>query len=556
MTDPAPDVLPPERYELTFPEGTPQSVVFSRDGRRIAYVVGNPSSLYVRELDRVQATRLAGTEGARDPFFSPDGEWVGFFTPAELRKVSISGGAPVTLATVTARNRGATWSESGTIVFAPVAVSPLFRVPEAGGESEPVTELAPEERSHRWPEFLPDGDSVLFSIQDKGEDFNAGRIDVVKLSTGERKPLLEGGYFGRYSPSGHLLYVYDGTLFAVGFDVNRLELAGPSVPVVDQVAHSLYPGVGRFAVGGNDSLMYQTGSSTPRSDLVWVDREGGAVRIDAEPASYIAPRLAPDGTRVAMEIDGDVFVHDLDRAIRSRFTLHEGNDRYPIWSPDGTFVVFNSGRDGTLNLYRKRADGADEPERLLDASDDLRAPSSLSSDGSKIIFTQTRMTTGQDVMVLDVDSGSAEVLLGSPFAELGGNLSPDDRWLAYLSDESGLNEVYVRPFPGPGGAIPISSQGGSEPLWSPTRQELYYVDDRLMMVVPYQIVDREFRPGRPQELFGVEHAAQAFGRRMFDISRDGERFLMLRPVVDGASIQRVVLVRNWFDEIRRLTPND
>ncbi len=567
-------------------ELSPREVVFtdsgtvadlSPDGTRLAYVGGSIATgatgqgrkLYIRSLDQLDATPLSGTEDALQPFFSPDGQWVAFFSSGKLKKVSVYGGAPMTLCDAP-NPRGGSWGPDDTIVFTPNTTTGLSRVPAAGGTPEELTAPGDEERSHRWPHVLPDGKAVLFITQASDGTYDDASIEVLSLATGERKVVHEGGSVPRYLPTGHLVYVREGTLFAAPFDRDRLETTGPPAPIIEGVVSAggstgEAPGDGaaQFAFSETGTLVYLSGASRGENyKLVWVDGEGAVSTLSEQQAHYTTPRLSPDGRRLAVTLnfggEADVWVYEIERGAMTRLTFEPGYDGFPVWSPDGERLAFGSSRDGSeANLFWKRADGTGEAERLTE-SQNTQLLTSWSPDGKVLAFSELDPETSWDIWVLPLDGDREPQLFHrTPFLEAYPEFSPDGRWLAYFSDESGRFEVYVKPFPGPGGKWQISTDGGLYPLWGPDGGELFYrsLEGDRMLVVPYTVDGESFRAGRPRELFQGQFASRRVPDA--DIAPDGKRFVMLQS--EGAAEAeaeptKLIFVLNWFEEINRLVP--
>jgi serine/threonine-protein kinase len=536
-------------------------VALSPDGTHLVYVAntGGSSQLYLRALDSLEAKPIEGTEGAAGPFFSPNGQWLGFFAGGRLKKVSISGGPPLILCDAQF-GRGATWGPNDTIVFAPTRSSGLFQVSAAGGAPEVLNTLkgAP---SHRYPEVLPGGKAVLFTVGTSGSWDNA-QIVVQELETGQRRVLVEGGTSPRYAPTGHLVYARAGTLLAVPFDLERLEVSGATVPVIEGVVTEALGGKALFSFSRNGSLLYVPGASPEQPDrtLVWVDRQGLAGVLPASPRRYKYPRLSPDGGRLAVNIVGpesDVWLYDLSGETLTRLTF-EGDNERPVWTPDGKRVTFASRRAGPFNLFWRSADGSGSDERLT-TGEHFQNPESWSSDGRVLAFQEVNPTTNSDIWVLPLEGErQPRPFLRTPFNEADATFSPDGLWLAYASDESGQYKVYVQPFPGPGGKRQISTEGGREPVWNPNGRELFYRNGDKMIAVDIS-TEPAFRAGTPRLLFeaGYEGPGPGSDGANYDVSPDGQRFVMIQAGQEEQEpVTQINVVLNWFEELKRLVPTD
>ena len=549
--------LPDER--LLF-RGYGSSLATSPDGTQIAYTFGKGDlhSLYVHALDQWEGRLLLeGTSGDRpyQPFFSPDGAWIGFVTPGHLKKVPVSGGTPITLCDVNFA-RGASWSEDGTIVFAPGPASGLVRIQAAGGEPTPLTELDLKggEATHRWPQVLPGGKAVLFTSHGSTSDFFRASIELLVFETGERKVLHRGGTYGRYLRSGHLVYVNAGTLLAMPFDLGKLEPSGFAAPVVEGVSSGAAQGSAQFDVSPDGTFVYAAGAgSEPEFSMVWRDREGKTTSLWDEKHSFKNPSVSPDGTRLAVEIENegqaDIWVYDIERDVPTRLTFDDASDGTPAWAANGEQIVFASQRDGAPNLYRMPADGSGEAVALIEPGSPRFGPS-LSADGRMLAFIQIG-STGPDVWLLQ-EGGEPTPLVESPAAEVAAAVSPDGNWVAYLSNESGSYELYVRPTSGKG-RWQISANGGGSPEWSSDGSELFFNgDDDRLHVARIDTEGGKFRAGREELLFDQEIGI-AFQARSYDVAPDGKRFVVLEgedsSSVEGHEHIRVVL--DWFDELNR-----
>jgi Tol biopolymer transport system component len=561
------------------------AAVVSPDGSQLAFVAqphgGGAPRLYVRRLDQLTATPLAGTEGAGGPFFSPDGQWLGFFGGGRLKKIAVTGGAPVTLADAPSA-RGGSWAEDGTIIFTPNSGNgSLWRVPAAGGTAERLTTPAPGEATHRWPQVLPGGRAVLYTVSATtgGGAYTNVWLAVQPLPTGTPHVVQRGGLYGRYLPSGlgspkraereggHLTWVLDGTLFAAPFDLATLAVTGPAVPVVPGVVST--SGGAQVDVSHTGTLVYLPGGDNrdAAAPLDWLTRDGKTMPLRATPATWSGVQIAPDGRRLAFALTDaaniDVWTYDVARDALTRLTFDPGADRNPVWTPDGRGLVYASARGGgAQNLYWQRADGSGDATRLT-TSPNTQYPGSWHPSGRFLAFQETRPQTGNDLLILPVEGdeasgwkpGTPTVFMGGPFAEQNPRFSPDGRWLAYESTESGGSEIYVRPFPGPGGKWEISTGGGTNAVWSRARRELLYrAPDGRIMVVPYTAAGDALQAEKPRVWSETPVQLRPPGGASFDLHPDGERVAMAPGTEAPAGPTHVTLIFNFFDELRRLAP--
>jgi serine/threonine-protein kinase len=551
------------------------SAILSPDGPRLALVAigaDEKRRIYVRSLDQLQATVLSGTENARDPFFSPDGQWLGFFADGKLKKVSVQGGAAVTLCDVP-NDRGGSWGDDGSIVFTADNRGGLSKASASGGTPQPLTTLdkRTSENTHRWPQVLPGSKAVLFMSAAAGgttAGFEDGDIVVYSIASGQRKTVQRGGFYARYLPSGHVVYMHEGTLFAVPFDLKRLEVTGQPAPILEGVLTTPGYAGAQFSFSETGSLAYIAGRAVGVNvSIYWMDREGKFTPLRQTPGNYTNPMFSPDGKRLALEInDGkrtDIWVYEWERDALTRLTFAGEANVSPVWTPDGQRIVYSSRETGgALNLWWIRADGAGAAQRLTESKNPQYARS-WRPDGKFLAFHELNPSTNFDVMTLPIEGneksgwkpGEPKPFVNSAFIEVEPAFSPDGRWIAYVSNESGSFEVYVRPFPGPGGKWQISTGGG--PKWSRNGRELFYrtVDNKIM-VVTYTASGDFFRADKPQLWSPGQFTATAAANYNFDLHPDGKRFAVLKTpgTEQTAAVNKVSFIFNFFDEISSKVP--
>jgi len=552
---PAPASPPVTRTVINLPPGDQlaaldqPAVAISPDGSQVAYVAtrGNVQQLFLRPMDGLEARPIAGTEGAVNPFFSPDGQWLGFVADTVMKKVSVSGGAAITLGDA-GLSRGASWGSQGTIVFSHGGATTLRQMPDAGGASQPLTRVEAGETSHRWPEFLPGGSAVFFI---GGANSNP-RVAVHSIASGERRDLIEGGTSPRYASSGHLVYAQAGNLMAVPFDAQRLQVTGAAVPVVEGVQSGL-TGATQYSVSETGSLVYVPGSAQgAKNSLVWVSRNGAEQLLAAPVRAYESPRLSPDGRRLAVSAEGHLWIYDFSRGVLTRFTFEGTTNNRPVWTPDAKRIAFYSNKEGPLNIFWQMADGSGGLERLT-TSPNTHVPHSWSPDGQLLAFQDINPTAGQDTWILRLNDRKAEQFLQTPFRKAIPRFSPDGRWLAYVSDQSGREEIYVRPYPGPGGQWQVSTEGGTEPVWNSNGRELFYRNGDKMMAVEIT-TQPGFSAGNPEMLFEKQYASVLVRVPNYDVSPDGQRFLMIKGSEQAAPVTQINVVLNWTEELKRRAP--
>ncbi|HYL85789.1 MAG TPA: protein kinase [Candidatus Angelobacter sp.] len=535
------------------------ALALSPDGSQLAYIAiqGGTQQIYLRAMDSLEARPVPGSEGAANPFFSPDSQWLGFFAGQKLKKISISGGAAETLGDATLAH-GASWSDHGTIAFSPATASFLQQVSEAGGAQQPLTRLAVGEVSHRWPEFLPGGKALLFAASTSSFSWTNSQVIVQALGTGERRNLIQGATHPRYASSGHLVYAQGGNLMALPFDARRLAVTGAAVPVVENVAHSPTAGAAQYSISATGTLVYVPGGvQADQRRLVWVARNGAEQPAAAPARAYMFPRISPDGRRVAVGIteqETQLWLYDLAREALTRFTFEGNVSLNAAWTSDGKWIAFQSSKEGQApNIYWQRSDGSGGLERLT-TSEYPNVPMSWSPDGQLLAFMEVNPSTQRDIWILRMGDRKAEPFLKTRFDESVPRFSPDGHWLAYTSNESGRYEIYVQPYPGPGGKWQISTEGGTEPAWNHNGRELFYRNGDKMMAVDIAI-QPSFAAGKPRMLFQGPYERTAATAPNYDVSPDGQRFLMLKPADTGESAPtQINVVLNWFEELKRRVP--
>jgi eukaryotic-like serine/threonine-protein kinase len=543
-------------------EASPRSerganAILSPDGTRLVYL--SQSKLFARRLDQAAATELAGTERAQAPFFSPDGQWVAFFATNVLKKVSLESGRVIDLCGVGLGDGGA-WGEDGNIVVA--SEVNLSRIPSAGGTPTPVTELAPGEIAHRWPQILPGGKAVLFSAYRSMTGLDGATIEVQSLRDGRRKTLVRGGTWGRYLPGGYLVYVNKGTLFAIPFDPGRLEVHGTATPVLEEVAYSTAWGSAQIDFSGTGTLVYRSGRAGAGMVTVqWLDSPGNTRPLLPVPGNYLSPTLSPDGSRLALTSEGDIWVYELGRESMTRLTFGGGHAN-PLWTVDGHSIVFRAAG----GMFWMRADGTGEAQPLS-RSDHLQIPWSFAPDGKRLAFVENSGPGKTAIWTMPVESnrsglraGKAKVFLQTRFAARSPMISPDGRWLAYMSNESGTYRIYVQAFPNGGGTQQVSDDGGTYPAWSRNGHDLFFwqFDEHRpqsrLMAASYQARGDSFVADKPG-VWSERRLVSFSTTRSYDPAPDGTRLVALMPADPPQEPQdHVIFLMNFFDELRRRVP--
>ncbi len=574
-----PSSLKPVVLSLWIPPGIPLDTIdgpalaISPDGSRLAYVTrdqgSNIGKLYVREMDSKDAVLLDGAGAAAVPFFSPDSQWIGFFGDGKLEKVSVRGGAAIVLADVNGF-RGGAWSEDGTIAFPLQFTSALYRIPAAGGTPEALTHLdsARSDITHRWPQFLPGGKALLFTASSDNNFFEHARVEAVALDKGDKaaaKVLVENAYFGRYLTGGYLSYVSQGTLFVAPFDLQELKITATAIPVLQGVDADLSDGAVQLSVSRTGTAVYLSGGALKQNvNVVLLDRKGNASLMMDDHPDAASPEISPDGKRLAFQTTNGIWVHDIARGTTSAITPGTAGANRPSWSPDGEWLTYahprTTGKGVGQAIYRKRADGTGEEEALTPDSILNAYPSSWSPDGKTLAFYRFSEKDGSccEIWTLTIGkNGKPEeprrFLEGSTGAAFQPRFSPDGRWLAYFSLESGVPQVYVVPSSGSGGKWQISTDGGVEPQWSKTGHELFYVlsGGGALLAVPYTVDKNSFQPGKPEVLFTDKFEVRA-PFTSYDVTPDGQHFVVFQFAGGrSAPSSAPTVVLNWLDEVRR-----
>ncbi|MDQ3254066.1 MAG: protein kinase, partial [Acidobacteriota bacterium] len=543
-------LLPPEKASLG-------GIALSPDGRRLAFAAVDgtgKSRLFLRSLDALAAQPLAGTDDAAYPFWSPDSRFIGFFAEGKLKKFAASGGPPQTICNAPI-GRGGAWNRDDVIIFSLGPGEGLYRISAAGGEPSPLTtpDRSRQENSHRWPQFLPDGRSFLYLSTGPPESQG---VYLGSLDSKETRRLLPTDSSALYAPPGYLLFRRAGTLLAQAFDPQKLELTGEAFPLPEQVGGAAGSFYTYLTVSQNGMLACHTGNSD-QVQLAWFDRGGKQVGVTGSPGDYINLALAPDGKRVAFDsvdpqtMNRDLSLLELARGTPMRFIFDPATDWFPVWSPDGSRLVFSSNRAGLPDLYQKAASGAGSDELLLKSSN-AKLPTDWSRDERFILYLTLDPKTKEDIWVLPLEGDRQPFpLLQTEFNEAQARFSPNGKWIAYTSDESGTLQVYVQSFPATGAKWPVSTSGGDQPRWRRDGRELFYLaaDGKLMAVEVK--TEGTFEAGVPKPLFEtrIPHVAGP-SAISYAATGDGQRFLV-RSAVEQASTTPITVVVNWTAEVKR-----
>ncbi len=552
-------IIPPQNKKFSFYGNTSGPPVVSPDGKKIVFAAKDSADkrmLYIRSLDESEAQQLAGTEGAVFPFWSPDNQFIGFTAEGKLKKIDASGGPPVTICNSN-DSRGGSWNKEGMIVFTPGPNNSIFAVSASGGTPAKITtrDSVRKEGTHRWPFFLPDGKHFLFFARTTttGAQGEGDAIRVASLDGKTNKVVLNVSSNAVYA-SGNLLYVRGNSLVAQKFNMSTLELEGEATAIAQSIAYDPSISRGLFSASEEKILIYQTGNVQVGSKLTLVDRAGKSLGMIGDIGEYLPYRISPDNKRIAVGVfdqkfrNNDVWIFEISRGLKTRFTFDPAAENNPIWSPDGNRVVFLSNRKGKADLYIKSASGA-ASEEILYESDENKQPTDWSPDGKYIVYNAAG-TIG-DIWILPLEgegraSGKSPFpFLATEFSEGQAVFSPDGRWIAYTSNESGQPEVYLRPFPGPGGKFQVSTEGGRNPAWRRDGKEIYYIslNDSKMMSAGISV------KGSSAEVSNIHPLFVMNGTDFYDVMSGG-KFILNMPV-ETQLASPLTLVVNWENELKK-----
>jgi eukaryotic-like serine/threonine-protein kinase len=541
-------VAPPENASFLIAGLAGDAPVLSPDGKRLAFAAVDKDSkqfLWVRSLNAAAAQPLAGTDDASMPFWSPDSRYIGFVAHGRLNRIDASGGPPLALCDVPL-GRGATWSTQGTVLFSPTVASPLFRVPASGGSPQPVTKLAAGQIAHRWPQFLPDNQHFLFYLWSSVA--NESGTYAASLDGSEPKPIIRGDSVALYAPPGFLLYLQNGTLIAQHFDATALRLIGDAMPLAEHAGLNAQKRHALFSVSEDGLLAYLPANQAASNQLLWFDRSGKKIGEIGTARNYVSARISPDGQRLAvarLESNIGLWVYDLSRGVETRLTFDAANNASPVWSPDGRTITFNSNRGGGLHLYQKPADGTGATSPLV-LDDDVEQFPAWSSDGRYLLYSRQGPREGANFSIWALpffgDRKEFSVVKGQSFVDQP-DLSPDGKWLAYRSTESGVPEIYVIPFGSGSGKWQVSTNGGAFPRWRHDGRELFYFagDDKIM-AAEISEEGSSLRIGKVSPLFQASRSV-AIGAP-YDVTADGQKFLVVSESVSQTA-QPLTLITNW-----------
>ena len=534
------------------------AIAISPDGTRLVYRANG--QLYLRNLNSYVSTPITGTEYAGSPFFSPDSRWIGFFADGRLKKVLVSGGTPIDLADAP-DNRGGVWGKDGKIVFVSTSSVGLSCISEAGGPVETITvpDSTRKERTHRWPSLLPDGKTVLFTVGEieTPDYYDDATIEAVNLETKKQTVILKGAAVARYLPNGFLVYERAGVLLAVPFDPDRLEIKGTAFPVVENVSGDGSTAATNFACSDNGTLVYVPGqTSLANLSLALIDRAGAATDLAAPPKGYIDPRISPDGKRIAVAVSAekgfDLWVYDIARNTSSRLTFN-GTTRSPAWSPDGKRIAYYSNFEGKSSIMIRQADGSGTAEEVLSGGIPRTYVDSWSVDGSYLFLDKTTNSGASDIYVLPLKGDRKPwPFLATKFDEYLGTLSPNGKWLAYMSNESGAYQVYVQPFPNGEGKWQVSSEEGYEPHWSRDGKSLFYASPSKQTIMVVSVDgSTPLVFGKPRVAFSGYHGLNTDSGISYDLAPDNQHILVAMGKDGDEALTRINVILHWYDDLER-----
>jgi serine/threonine protein kinase/Tol biopolymer transport system component len=548
-------VSPPQGATFNFVGRDAGPVIVAPDGRRMAFVATSKEGkkqIYVRKLNSLDADALEGTEGATYPFWSGDSRFIGFFAEGKLKKIGIHGGPAQTLCDALA-GRGGAWNRDGVIVFTPGIYEPLYRISANGSSLTQLTRLEKntDELSHRWPYFLPDQRHIIYIgfKQNVADQKSGHRVHITSID-GKENTIVELNTQSQVLAAlpGYLLFGRENSLLAQAFDMNKLQITGEAFPIAQQVQLYLNTGNAIFSVSQNGVLAYQQSSTPSISQLKWFDRNGKEISTLGPPGDYEDPDLSPDGKKVAINSinsqigSTNIWYFDVLQNKQTRFTFSASFDHHAVWTPDQTKIVYDSQRRGRANLYVKSLSGTGSEELLLE-SDEEKTPTCYSSDGRYLVYQSSNLKTKSDLWLLQFFGDRKPIpLIRTENNEVGGQISPDNKWLAYTSDESGKWEIYVTSFPKVSGKRQISTSGGTQPRWRADGKELFYLStDRKLMSVEIKEGER-FEEGEPKPLFATQ--SRYTGNVAYDISADGKLFL-INTIISNVQSPPLAVVLNW-----------